>query len=118
GGVAVIADNTWSAFQGRKALKIEWDNSPHSSYNSAQYRKTLEAASRQPGKVARNVGNVDVEFAKGGKIIEAEDYAPHLSHAAMEPNVAVVEFRGGKVLAWAPTQNPQAVQDTVATELG
>ena len=34
GGVAVIADNTWAAFKGRKSLKIEWDSSPHSVYNS------------------------------------------------------------------------------------
>jgi isoquinoline 1-oxidoreductase subunit beta len=118
GGVAVIADNTWAAFKGRKSLKIEWDSSPHSTYNSAEYRKKLEATSRQPGKVARNVGDVDAAFAKGGKIIEAEYYAPHLAHASMEPPVAVAEYRDGKVLAWAPTQNPQAVQDTIATALG
>ena len=118
GGVAVIADSTWSAFQGRKALKIAWDSSPHSVYNSAEFRKTLEATSRQPGKAVRNIGDVDAEFKKGGKIIEAEYYAPHLAHAAMEPNVAVAEFRDGKILAWAPTQNPQAVQDTVAGVLG
>ncbi|MGA9641142.1 MAG: molybdopterin cofactor-binding domain-containing protein [Terriglobales bacterium] len=118
GGVAVIADSTWAAFEGRKGLKIEWDNSPHSSYNSAEFRKTLEATARQPGKVARNVGDVDAEFAKGGKIIEAEYYTPHLAHAAMEPNVAVAEYRDGKVQAWAPTQNPQEVQNTVASVLG
>lgn len=118
GGVAVIADNTWAAFQGRKKLKIDWDTSPHSSYNSAEFRKTLESTSRQPGKVVRNVGNVDAEFAKGHKIVEAEYYTPHLAHVAMEPPVAVAEYRDGKVIAWAPTQNPQAVQDTVATALG
>jgi isoquinoline 1-oxidoreductase beta subunit len=118
GGVAVIADNTWAAFKGRKSLKIEWDSSPHSSYNSAAYRKTLEATSQKPGKVVRNIGDVDAAFKKGGKIIEAEYYAPHLAHASMEPPVAVAEYRDGKVLAWAPTQNPQAVQDTVATALG
>ena len=118
GGVAVIADNTWAAFQGRKALKIEWDSSPHSVYNSAEFRKTLEATSRQPGKVARNVGDVDAAFAKGGKIIEAEYYTPHLAHVSMEPPVAVAEYRDGKVLAWAPTQNPQAVQETLAGVLG
>ncbi len=118
GGVAVIADNTWAAFQGRKKLKIDWDTSSHSTYNSAEFRKTLESTSRQAGKVVRNVGNVDAEFAKGGKIVEAEYYTPHLAHASMEPPVAVAEYRDGKVVAWAPTQNPQAVQDTVATALG
>ena len=118
GGVAVIGDNTWATFKGRKALKVEWDSSPNSSYNSDAFRKTLESTSRQPGKVVRNVGDVDATFAKGGKIIEAEYYTPHLAHASMEPPVAVAEYRDGKVVAWAPTQNPQAVQDTVAAALG
>ncbi|MGB0116703.1 MAG: molybdopterin cofactor-binding domain-containing protein [Terriglobales bacterium] len=125
GGVAVIADNTYAAFKGRKSLKIEWDvhSSPHVVYNSQPFRKTLEATSRQPGKVVRNVGDVDAAFAKAGaesgiKIIEAEYYAPHLAHASMEPPVAVAEYRNGKVLAWAPTQNPQAVQETIAGVLG
>ena len=117
GGVAVIADNSWAAFQGRKALKIDWDASPHAVYNSEPFRKTLESTVRQPGKVVRNVGDVDAEFAKGGKIIEAEYYAPHLAHASMEPPVAVAEYRDGKVVAWAPTQSPQGVQETIASVL-
>src|SRR5258705_11707284 len=36
----------------------------------------------------------------------------------MDPLVALAEFKDGKVTAWAPTQNPQAVQDIVAKELG
>jgi isoquinoline 1-oxidoreductase beta subunit len=118
GGVAVIADNTWAAFKGRKSLKIEWDSSPHVTYNSAAFRKTLEDTSRQSCKVVRNIGDVDAAFAKGGKIIEAEYYTPHLAHVSMEPPVAVAEYRDGKVLAWAPTQNPQAVQETIAGMLG
>src|SRR5258707_7084591 len=99
GGVAVIADNTFAAFKGRKSLKIEWDSSPHSVYNSAVYRKKLESTARQPGKVVRNVGDVDAAFAKGGKIIEAEDYASHLAHASMEPPVALPEYSDRQVLA-------------------
>ncbi len=118
GGVAVIADNTWAAFQGRNALKINWDTSPNAAYDSVQFRKTLESTSRQPGKVVRNIGDVDAEFSKGGKIIEAEYYTPHLAHASMEPPVALAEYRDGKVEAWAPTQNPQGVQETIASVLG
>jgi isoquinoline 1-oxidoreductase beta subunit len=61
---------------------------------------------------------VDAVFGKGGKILEAEYYAPHLAHASMEPPVAVAEFKDGKVTAWCPTQNPQAVQTAVAGALG
>ena len=118
GGVAVIADNTWAAMQGRKKLKIEWNESPHASHDSAAYRKELEATVRQPGKVERNQGDVDAEFASGKKIIEAAYYVPQLAHAPMEPPVAVAEYKDGKVTAWAPSQNPQAVQDTVAKALG
>jgi isoquinoline 1-oxidoreductase beta subunit len=118
GGVAVIANNTWAAFQGRKSLQIEWDNGPNASYESEQYKKQLQQTARSSAKVVRNQGDVEGAFAKGGKTIEAEYYLPHLAHAAMEPLVAVADFRDGKVTTWAPTQNPQAVQDTVANAVG
>ena len=76
GGVAVIADNTWAAFQGRHKLKVDWENGPHAVYNSGEFRKTLSETARLPGKVVRNIGDVDAAFAKGGKIVEAEYYAP------------------------------------------
>jgi len=118
GGIAVIADSTWAAFQGRKKLKITWDPGPNASYTSSEYKKQLQAAARQPGKVVRNVGDVDKGFASAAKTLEAEYYVPHLAHAPMEPEVAVADFRNGKCTLWAPVQNPQAVQDTVAAAVG
>jgi isoquinoline 1-oxidoreductase beta subunit len=118
GGVAVIADNTWAAFQGRKKLSIIWDNGANESYDSEAYKKELQDTARKPAKVAREEGDVDAAFAKGGKIIEADYYVPLLAHASMEPMVALAEFKEGRVTAWAPTQNPQAVQDIVSQELG
>lgn len=118
GGIAVIADNTWSTFQGRKALKVEWENGPNAAYNSAQYKTALQETARNEAALVRNVGDVEAEFAKGGTILEAEYYVPHLSHAPMEPPAAVADFRDGKVTVWSCTQNPQAVQETVAAALG
>ncbi|MFY9554419.1 MAG: molybdopterin cofactor-binding domain-containing protein [Blastocatellia bacterium] len=118
GGVAVIADNTWSAMKGREALKVEWESGEHAGYDSAAFKQSLLETVRKPQKAARNVGDVDAEFAKGGKIHEAEYYVPHLSHAPMEPPAAVVEFKDGRAVIHAATQNPQAVQDTVAAALG
>ena len=118
GGVAVIADNTFAAFKGRNRLKIEWDNGSHAAYTSAEYKKQLQETARQPGKVIQTVGDPGAEFAKGGKIFEAEYFAPHLAHASMEPPVAVADVRADKVTVWSPTQNPQGVQEQVAKALG
>jgi isoquinoline 1-oxidoreductase beta subunit len=118
GGVAVVADNSWAAMEGKKKLKIEWTDSPHKAYSSAAYRKELEQTSRKPGKVVREIGNVDEAFAKGGKIIEAEYYAPLLAHASMEPPAALAYFHDGKVDVWAATQNPQGARDAVAAAVG
>ena len=118
GGIAVIADNTWAAFRGRKKLNAVWENGGHASYDSEQYKKQLKETARKPGKVVRNIGDVDAVFKQGGKILEAEYYAPHLAHASMEPPAAVAEFKDGMVTAWAPSQNPQGVQEIIASKLG
>jgi len=118
GGAAVIANNSWTALQARNKLKVEWDLGEHAVYDSAAYKQAMLDTARQPGRVARETGNVDAEFAKGGKKLEASYYTPMLAHAAMEPVAAVAEFKDGKVVTWTCTQNPQAVQDTVARAVG
>jgi isoquinoline 1-oxidoreductase beta subunit len=118
GGVAVIANSTWAAIQGRKKLKIDWDEGPHANFESEAFRKQLVETVGKPAKVVRNLGNVDAEFAKGGKMLEATYTTPMLAHAAMEPPAAVADFRNGRVTVWTPTQNPQAVQETLAAALG
>src|SRR5690349_11110594 len=118
GGVAVLADNSWAAFQGKKKLKIEWENSSHSAFNSDPYKKELQETARKPGKVVRELGDVDGAFANGGKIVEAEYYAPLLAHAPMEPPAALAVYRDGKVDAWAPTQSPVGARDAIAAAVG
>ena len=120
GGVAVLADNSWAAFQGRKKLKITWDNGANESYDSAEYKKELQDTARKPAKVVRSVGdaNAALAAAPASNVIEAEYYVPLLAHAPMEPMVALADFKDGKATIWTSTQNPQAVQAIVSTELG
>ena len=118
GGAAVIANNSWTALEGRKKLKIEWDLGENAGFDSTAYKQAMLDTARKPGRVARETGSVDTEFAKGGKTLEASYYTPMLAHAAMEPLAAVAEFKDGKVVTWTCTQNPQAVQETVARAVG
>ncbi len=118
GGVAVIADNTWAAAQGRKKLKVEWEDGPHAIYQSDSYKKMLIDRAQQPQKVVRHAGDVDAAFSSADKIVEATYYTPLLAHAPMEPPAAVADFRNGEVEIWTATQNPQEVQKTVAEAVG
>jgi isoquinoline 1-oxidoreductase beta subunit len=117
-GVAVIARNTWSAIKGREALKIEWNDGEHGSYDSAAYRAELEAAVRKPGKVLRETGDFDTAFAKAARKVEAEYYLPHIAHATMEPPNATARIVNGHCEVWAPTQAPQGCREDVAKRLG
>ena len=118
GGVAVIARNTWAAIKGREALKLSWDNGPNGSYDSAEYRKTLEAAARKPAKAVRNNGDTMAALSGATRRIEAEYYLPHIAHATMEPPAAVARIINGKCEVWACVQAPQATRETVAGHLG
>ncbi len=118
GGAAVIADSTYAALKGRGALKVDWSDSPHATFDSATFRRSLLATVQAPAKALRTIGNVDAAFGSGARTHDASYYTAMLAHAPMEPPAAVAEFRDGKVVTWAATQNPQAVQEAVAEALG
>ena len=118
GGVAVIANNTWAAIQGRNALTITWDDGPNASYDSAAYRASLEESARKPGRVVRNDGDYAVAAAGAAKKVVAEYYLPHLAHASMEPPAAAARISDGHCEIWGCFQSPQAARELVAERLG
>jgi isoquinoline 1-oxidoreductase beta subunit len=117
GGLAVVADNTWAAFQGRKALKVAWNAPADGGYDSAAYRKELEAKASQPAKVVRNRGDVDAALAGAAKRVSALYYAPHLIHATMEPPAALAAVKDGACEVWACTQDPMGARKLLAATL-
>jgi isoquinoline 1-oxidoreductase beta subunit len=117
GGVAVIAANTWAAIKGREALKLDWDDGPNASHDSAKYKAEMSATAAKPGKSVRNRGDVDQALAGAAKKVEAEYYIPHHAHATMEPPSATALFEGGKCEVWTGVQSPQAARDDTAKML-
>jgi isoquinoline 1-oxidoreductase beta subunit len=84
-GVAVVADNTWSAMQGRDALQIQWDEGSNAALSSDSIRKLYLERVEQPGAIARKDGDADAALAGAAKKIEAVYEVPFLAHATMEP---------------------------------
>jgi isoquinoline 1-oxidoreductase beta subunit len=114
GGVAVLADNSWAAIQGRKALTVKWDEGPAATESSAELHKQFLANAARPGKVVRNEGDADSVLSGSPKKIEAAYELPFAPHACMEPMNCTVHIRPDGAEAWVPTQAPQWAQGVIA----
>ncbi|MGZ3506445.1 MAG: molybdopterin cofactor-binding domain-containing protein [Vulcanimicrobiaceae bacterium] len=102
-GVAVIAKNTWSAFQGKNALDIAWDEGPNAHVSTESLFAEAEhlATSRTGERVALLRGEPgDAQ----GIVLEAIYRGPFLAHATMEPMNATADVREDSCEVWAPTQ--------------
>ena len=114
GGVAVLADNSWAAIQGRKALQITWDEGPAASESSASLRQQFLDHAAKPGKVVRHDGDADAALNSSVKTVEALYEFPFAAHATMEPMNCTVDIRPDGAEAWIPTQAPQWAQGVIA----
>lgn len=98
-GIAVVAEHTWGALRGRQALEIVWNEGQGADLNSVQMEQELqtqaEKAKAQPDELI------------------AYYVIPFFSHAPMEPMNCTADVRADRCEVWAPTQNPQAVKQSV-----
>ncbi len=117
GGIAVVATNTWAAFKGKEALKVEWDFGDNQIYDSEKYMSEITNNVHKQGKVSKDIGNVNKAFKQGAKIVESTFQLPHLVHAPMEVPNAVAWVQGDNCEVWAPTQEPQATRAEVVEYL-
>jgi len=119
GGVAVVADSTWAAMQGRKALKITWDKGPHAGESTETIRqKMLAGATAEPTVVWVNQGDAVRALQKSKRKIEATYEMPFQAHATMEPMNTTVHVRRGGIEVWSPTQIGAVFQREIAALAG
>jgi len=120
GGIAVVADSTWAAIQGRQALKITWDKGPGALENTPDMRRLFERqAEGPPTFVAINRGDARKVLEEAGKRVEALYELPFQAHATMEPMNTTVHVRGdGSIEVWSPTQIPEITRSEIAALAG
>lgn len=118
GGVAVVASNTWSAIEGKKALKIDWNLGENETYSTEEYMKKLKANVHRNAKVIKEDGDIDKAFSDGDKVVEATYQLPHLVHAPMETPNATANVKEGTCEVWAPVQAPQTTRKEISDFLG
>lgn len=118
GGVGVVANNTWRAFQAAQAVRCDWGDPVHLP-TSAALMDAVVASFDEPHRDSRlrNDGDVDASLATG-QPLEVEYRVPYLAHATMEPMNAVAWLREGRLDVWTGTQAPTVARDQAARLAG
>lgn len=117
-GVAVLANDFWSAKKGRDALAVEWDEAGAFKLGSeeimAEYRRLIAT----PGATAKKEGDVAAALGSAAKTFEAVYEFPYLAHACMEPMNCVVKLSADACEIWNGEQFQSIDQPAVAQLLG
>jgi isoquinoline 1-oxidoreductase subunit beta len=104
--VAVVADDTWAALRGLKALQLSWNDGAHGSVQQSSIVAQLDEAVKRPGAVANRVGNPESTVTHAATRVDAVYHQPFLAHATMEPMNCTVHWRPDQCEIWVGTQAP------------
>src|SRR6187399_2517657 len=116
-GVAVIADSLWAALEGRKALKVEWDDMRIERLNTDQLYARMKEDLKKHALSQRSGGNADGIFERAENKVEAIYETPYEAHACMEPLTCTAYVQGDKVEVWGPIQGPDWIQRDISGRL-
>lgn len=108
--VAVLAENTWAALQGRAKLRLEWKpgaSGGESNNALEQQAGALLAGKTDPTTRVRNDGDVDAAGKKAARRLDATYVQPWLAHATAEPMNCLVRLDKDRASLVVPTQAPQ-----------
>jgi len=119
GRVAVLADTTWAALQGRRALRVTWDRGAAAGFETASMWRMARAivdADERARLVARR--GKPWELPAGTQLVEAVYEVPLAAHACMEPMNCTAHVTSAGAQIWAPSQFPQGARKEAAALLG
>ena len=117
-GVAVIANNTWRAFQALEAIDIDWGKAPYPAEMDGHWQVLSDSFTEERLDTDwRKDGDIDAAL-EGAEVLEAEYRAPYVAHAPLEPLSAIVRVDSDGAEIWAGHQMPRFLQRKVAGALG
>jgi isoquinoline 1-oxidoreductase beta subunit len=116
--VAVCAETTYSAMQGRNALDIKWSDGSRPDLNDETIDALFKVHLEEPGAVAKNSGDVSKALAEAAQTLEQSYKLPYISHAQVEPINCTAHVEKERCRIWAPTQGQTATQATASKLTG
>jgi isoquinoline 1-oxidoreductase beta subunit len=134
--IAVVGNSTWEVIQAKKAIQIEWENAPESTFtlnafgnvikakipagleDTKDHKTQMEAYTLKSGNILRRDGDPEGAFKRAAKIIEKTYTAPFLAHNPMEPVNCYAHVTAEGADIYGPTQAPEFILGTLADRLG
>lgn len=122
-GVAIIGDDTWSVFDAKSRLQVQWDNSSASTDDWPQMieqAKTIAkaGAKNSGGEIRRDNPAVPEQLANSNnRAIESFYQYPYVAHICMEPMNCTAHYKKGENGAadslelWLGSQFPAQVKE-------
>lgn len=118
-GVAIVATSTWAAFQAKKQLRVNWDETEASKDSWSTLQQAAEDLKNKPGeKILHETGDADAATADAATSVDAFYTYHFAAHANLEPQNCTAWFHDGAIELWAPTQSPTRGVTAVARLLG
>jgi len=118
-GVAVVANSTWAAIEGKKALRVEWDDTGFEHISTAEiYSRHRELLQSSEGLPLKTQGDPTGIISRSDNKLDVIYETPYQSHSCMEPINCIAHFQGDKVEIWGPVQAPNWIQDYVSKKMG
>lgn len=126
GGVAIVGEDTWSVFDAKRKLEVEWDTAGASDDDWPRMVERARAIAQEGGGDVRAPGvSVDEALAAAGnRVHEAFYQFPFVAHVCMEPMNCTADYRkgsGGKpdtLEIWMGSQFPAQVKEIAQNMLG
>lgn len=136
--LVVVGNSTWEVLQAKKAMSVEWEAAPESSFSmtgfggrnpskvtipaglesSVDHREKMAEFTIKPGNVVRRDGDPEGAFKKAARVLERTFTAPHLAHNTMEPANCFAHVTADGVELYGPAQWPEPISTALADRLG
>jgi len=106
GGIAVVADDFWTAKKARDLLEIDWDTGPHSKESDQSLHSQADKLLQGKGQIVRNDGDFDKAIKDAKTVLSRTYKLPLVSHAQLEPQNCIAHVKKDSCFVTGPFQGP------------
>lgn len=116
--IAVLANSTWTAMKGKKALNATWTQDSKAEDSDFHDKTLMDLLDGDKFDTRRKDGDVKKAFAEADQVLERTYETPFVPHNCMEPMNFYANVTTDKIHLVGPIQTPAGTAARIARMLG